>query len=57
MKIYRDINGHLINIGEWEYKIEDGIESNPLPEGSYEDQASIVTGLDGGLYLSGDSKD
>jgi len=58
-KIYRDANGKCINIGEWDLKIDptlpDGKRvTNPIPEGAYEDQAEVVTGLDGGLYLAND---
>jgi hypothetical protein len=56
-KIYRDASGKCINIGEWDLKIDftlpDGERiTNPIPEGAYEDQAEVVTGWDGGLYLA-----
>lgn len=102
-KIIRDIDGNLINIGDWDYQLvkqqkhdslnrpvfayngdvfladsemrqlvdtdgnlirdpnsllpvlEDHI-TNPLPEGAYEDEADLVVGPDGGLYLPGDSR-
>lgn len=52
MKIYRDANNVIINIGEWDDK--DGL--NLLPEGSTEHNAEIVTGYDGGLYLADDPR-
>lgn len=84
MKIYRDANGNLINIGEWDFLIEEYFEAapipdgwspelnvslpekcqpvqktrirNPLPEGAYEEQAEVVKGSDGGLYLVSDPR-
>jgi len=84
MKIYRDASGNLINIGEWDFLIEEYTEAapipdgwtpesniplpeeclpvkktrirNPLPEGAYEDQAEVVKGSDGGLYLASDPR-
>jgi len=58
-KIYRDIDGKCINIGEWDLKInltlpEDERVMNPIPEGAYEDDAEIIIGWDGGLYLAND---
>lgn len=60
-KIYRDANGKCINIGEWDLKIDlmlpDGERiTNPIPDGAYEDQAEVVTGWDGGLYLADDPR-
>lgn len=52
MKIYKDANGNLINIGEW----DDLGGTNPLPSGAYEEDAEIVTGPDGGLYLASDPR-
>ena len=56
MKIIRNSVGALINIGEWDYQIsieEDSpIVNNPLPEGAYEEDAEVVVGYDGGLYLT-----
>lgn len=52
MLIYRDKDGNLINIGEWEDK--DGL--NPLPDGAYSEEAEVVTGFDGGLYLADDPR-
>tara|TARA_R110002074_G_scaffold401205_1_gene598550 strand:- start:21 stop:215 length:195 start_codon:yes stop_codon:yes gene_type:complete len=56
MKIYRDSSGNLINIGEWDYAIFNGIETNPLPDGAAIEEADVVTGYDGGLYLSDDPR-
>jgi hypothetical protein len=51
-----DKNGMLINIGEWEEKIEDDgngglVVRNPLPEGAYKEDRDVIKGNDGGLYL------
>lgn len=61
MVVYRDSEGNLINIGEWDYQIsfeDDGtaIVHNPLPEGAYQDEADIIVGADGGLYEAGDPR-
>jgi len=52
MKIIRDIDGNLINIGDW----DDKEGTNPLPEGAFEDDAEVVVGYDGGKYLFDDPK-
>jgi hypothetical protein len=52
MKIIRDKDGALINIGAW----DDKEGQNPLPEGATEHEAEVVTGYDGGLYLADDPK-
>ena len=52
MKIIRDKNGNLINIGDW----DDQKGENLLPEGATEHDAEVVTGYDGGLYLADDPK-
>ena len=52
MKIYRDIDGKCINIGDW----DDKEGRNPLPEGAAEFDAEVVTGYDGGLYLADDPR-
>ena len=59
MKIVRDAQHNVINIGPWDHMVEvapDGtsVELNPLPPGAYEDEAEVVTGWDGGLYLAND---
>lgn len=62
MKIYRDANGNVINIGEWDYCIVrdpdtgEDVMHNPLPAGAYEDEAEVVAGWDGGLYLADDPR-
>ena len=60
MKIYRNAEGKCINIGDWDYQIEivDNIEiiRNPLPQGATEHDVEVVTGFDGGLYLTDDPK-
>lgn len=60
MKIYRDKNGKCINIGDWDYKVEQDfvngqivdVQKNPLPEGAYEDDAEVLVANDGGLYVA-----
>lgn len=52
MKIIKDKDGNLINIGDWDNL--GGI--NPLPEDSVESDAEVVIGYDGGLYLSDDPR-
>jgi hypothetical protein len=52
MKIIRDKDGNLINIGDW----DDQKGENPLPEGATEHDAEVVIGYDGGKYLSDDPK-
>lgn len=56
LKIYRDKEGKLINIGEWEFMNNGEIDLNPLPDDAYAEQAEIVEGYDGGLYLADDPK-
>ena len=52
MKIIKDKDGNLINIGDW----NDNQGKNPLPEGATEHDAEVVTGYDGGLYLADDPR-
>jgi len=52
MKIIKDKNGNLINIGDW----DNHNGANPLPEGATEHDAEVVTGYDGGLYLADDPR-
>lgn len=52
MMIYRNSDGELINIGEW----DDFNGDNPLPDGAYSEDAVVVTGYDGGLYLATDPR-
>lgn len=56
MKIYKDSSGNLINIGEWDYAIFNGIKTNPIPDEAISEDADIVTGYDGGLYLTDDPR-
>jgi hypothetical protein len=63
MKVYRDKEGKVINIGEWDYnikfdiakdadgnKIEVEIAKNPLPEGLIESDEEVVT-TDAGRFV------
>lgn len=52
MTIYKDSDGNVINIGDW----DDLDGQNPLPDGAYTETADVVTGYDGGLYLSDDPR-
>jgi len=52
MKIIKDKDGNLINIGDW----DDNTGKNPLPQGATEHDLEVVTGYDGGLYLADDSR-
>lgn len=52
MKIYRDKDGNCINIGDWDDK--EGL--NPIPDGAYEDEAEVIKGWDGGLYVADDPR-
>ena len=65
MKVIRDINGTVINIGDWDYLIRiepmpDGSElevvGNPYPEGATESEENVITGWDGGLYAEDDPR-
>jgi len=52
MKIIRNENNLVINIGDW----DDKEGTNPLPEGAFEDDAEVVIGYDGGKYMFDDPK-
>lgn len=52
MKIIKDKDGNLINIGDW----DDMGGINPLPKDFVESEAEVVIGYDGGLYLSDDPR-
>lgn len=64
MKVYRDQNGVLLNIGEWDllpYEVEDEngitvVDGNPIPDGTVISDEEVTTGLDGGLYVVGDPR-
>ena len=58
-KVIRDVNGTVINIGDWEYNYEtddEGVEvaKNPLPEGAVISEETVVETSDGGLAASSD---
>lgn len=61
MKIYRNTEGTLINIGEWVYLYTEDQEGNkvvlnPIPDGAYEEDEEVVKASDGGLYLASDPR-
>lgn len=65
MKVIRDKDGQVINIGPWDYCViwepgDNGEEiqtvMNPLPEGATEADEEVVTGWDGGFYVAGDPR-
>lgn len=65
MKVIRDKEGKVINIGEWDFQKsiiteDDGSEyvviGNPFPDGATESEEDVVTGWDGGLYVDGDPR-
>lgn len=62
MKIYRNANGTVINIGEWDVmsalsEDSDGnlitVEYNPLPEDILVSDEEVITLDDGGLSVEG----
>ena len=43
------LNGEVINIGPWDFKIDDdGVIQNPMPAGAIEEQREVVEMADGG---------
>jgi hypothetical protein len=57
MKIYRDAQGKCINIGEWDYRIDDnGNSTNPLLDGAVESDEQVIVGWDGGAYVYDDPR-
>lgn len=55
--VYRDKNGNVINIGEWNYmltKDEDGLEivNNPLPNGVTSKIEEVIINNDGSRCVS-----
>lgn len=66
MKVIRDTDGAVINIGDWDYSVsvrvdaetgsEISVVNNPLPEGATEHEEVVVTGWDGGLYVQDDPR-
>jgi hypothetical protein len=45
------LNNELINIGDWEYKIVNGIVTNPLPVDAEERDEEVMTDAEGGKYV------
>lgn len=61
MKVYRNSNGVVRNIGDWDYMYgEDDMGNvvihNPLPDTYTESDEEVVVGWDGGLYVIGDPR-
>jgi ABC-type uncharacterized transport system involved in gliding motility auxiliary subunit len=82
MKVIKNADGQVINIGEWDYMYQEQIVQktmnlselttetniddykpknllvarNQMPEGAFEDEADVVVGADGGLYLANDPR-
>lgn len=65
MKVIRDRDGNIINIGEWDYQVQEYMDdygatqkiiSNPYPKGASEADERVITGWDGGLYVEGDPR-
>ncbi|HGV3853617.1 TPA: hypothetical protein ACNG1O_003293 [Escherichia coli] len=65
MKVIRDAEGKLLNIGDWDYlrrpaltpegeEIE--VVNNPYPEGATEGEENVIVGWDGGLYVEGEPR-
>lgn len=53
MKVIK-LDGKVINIGDWDYKLDDnGVETNPLPDGAIEvDEVVEETALGGRVAQS-----
>lgn len=50
MNIFR-LNGEVINIGDWDYGInEEGTVTNPLPDGAVSSDEEVVT-TDAGIFV------
>lgn len=61
MKVIRDAEGNVINIGEWDYAFSEDADGsilvgNPIPVGSTEHEEEVITGADGGRYVLGDPR-
>ena len=65
MRVIRDAEGKVINIGEWDFVIVDTENgnhkkiptvTNPLPLGSVVSDEEVVTGWDNGLYTLDDPR-
>lgn len=50
MKIYRDSNGEVVHIGDWNEREPTG-KQRPIPEGWVEDTADVVSDAQGGLVV------
>ena len=42
------LDGKVINIGSWDYQLEDGMPTNPLPDGAEEIEIEVVQDAGGG---------
>ena len=57
MKIFRDSNGVIVNIGDWDYKLKEDYETgtmvktNPLPDNYVEDDAEVAVDANGNFYV------
>lgn len=58
--VYRDSNGNVVNIGEWDYAKhmdydDQGnateVTMNPMPSGLTKSDEVVIEGFDGGLYV------
>lgn len=57
MKIYRNAQGTCINIGEWDFLLdENNIARNPLPDDAVESDEQVIVGWDGGRYIHDDPR-
>lgn len=59
--VWRDKDGKVINIGEWDYQIQSDGEGmmvfmNPAPLGATSKEEEVVYGWDGGLYVKDDPR-
>jgi hypothetical protein len=55
MKVIKSAQGVLLNIGEWDFEIDnEGRVWNPMPSDAIETEEEVVDGYDGGLYLADD---
>lgn len=39
---YFKLNNEIINVGDWDYQIHEGVEKNPLPNGAIELEGDLV---------------
>jgi hypothetical protein len=59
MLVYRDTEGRVLNIGEWDQQVitqEDGtvVMMNAIPEGTTHQEEAIITLPDGGMWPAAD---